>query len=128
MLWLTASCSSIKKVRGSYKSIEVDVKTKYGGKIEVDILDYIDRVVGPATRDIANYCGLVVRTTVSFAETDGNWRNVSAKYGEIMWLKVKVIMFNYIVYIIRFNYNFKPNITLYNHVRKSLRHLTLVKK
>ncbi|KAK4379870.1 hypothetical protein RND71_001732 [Anisodus tanguticus] len=43
-----------------YKSIQMDMKTNYGGKISVDIPDDIDRVVGDGARDIANYCGLIV--------------------------------------------------------------------
>ncbi|KAH0675940.1 hypothetical protein KY285_023741 [Solanum tuberosum] len=83
-----ASCSITKKRgRGSYKSMKVDMKTKYGGKIIVDIPDDIDRVVGEGARDIVNYCGLVVRTTVSFLE--GDWPTIFAKHGQTMWLKVK---------------------------------------
>ncbi|MCD7469570.1 hypothetical protein HAX54_008683 [Datura stramonium] len=63
------------------------MKTKYGGKIKVDILDDIDRDVGDEARDIANYCGLIVRSTVSFL--DGDWPAISAKHGQTMWLKVK---------------------------------------
>ena len=83
-----ASCSIIKKSRGNYKSISVDMKTKYGGKIKVDIPDDIDRAVGEGARDLVSYCGWMVRTTVSFR--DGEWDKIFAKDGETMWLKVKV--------------------------------------
>lgn len=63
------------------------MKTKYGGKILVDIPNDIDRAIGNGARDIANYCGLIVRTTVSFR--DGDWTTIFAKYGQTMWLKVK---------------------------------------
>ncbi|KAH0718974.1 hypothetical protein KY285_015005 [Solanum tuberosum] len=76
-----------KKGRESYKSMKVAMKTKYGGKIIVDIPDDIDRVLGERARDIVNYYGLVVRTTVSFL--DGDWPTIFAKHGQTMWLKVK---------------------------------------
>lgn len=65
------------------------MKTKYGGKITVHIPDDIDRAVGPGARDIVNYCGLTMRSTISFR--DGDWATIFAKHGETMWLKVKVI-------------------------------------
>ncbi|KAH0697744.1 hypothetical protein KY290_005119 [Solanum tuberosum] len=67
--------------------MKVAMKTKYGGKIIVDIPDDIDRVLGERARDIVNYYGLVVRTTVSFL--DGDWPTIFAKHGQTMWLKVK---------------------------------------
>ncbi|KAH0672596.1 hypothetical protein KY290_024831 [Solanum tuberosum] len=67
--------------------MSVDMKTKYGGKIIVDILEDIQSAVGSRARDIVNYCGLTVRSTISFR--DGNWPTIFAKYGEVMWLKVK---------------------------------------
>ncbi|CAN4080469.1 unnamed protein product [Withania somnifera] len=81
------SCSKSKKGRGKYRSINVDMKTKYGSKIIVYIPDDIDRAVGPGARDIVNYCGLIMRSTISF--TDCDWANIFAKHGETMWLKVK---------------------------------------
>lgn len=81
------SCSKSKKGRGKYRSINVDMKTKYGSKIIVYIPDDIDRAVGPGSRDIVNYCGLIMRSTISFG--DGDWANIFAKHGETMWLKVK---------------------------------------
>nr|XP_033513494.1 uncharacterized protein LOC104101983 [Nicotiana tomentosiformis] len=76
-----------KRGRGKYKSKTVDIKTKYGGKITIMIPDDIDRVVGDGKRDIGNYCGLIMRSTISFR--DGNWQKIVSKYGETMWLKVK---------------------------------------
>ncbi|PHT27271.1 hypothetical protein CQW23_33125 [Capsicum baccatum] len=46
--------------------------------------DNIDRVVGFGARDIVNYCGWIMRTTVSFK--DGSWQNIVLKHGEAMWL------------------------------------------
>ncbi|KAL3348570.1 hypothetical protein AABB24_021973 [Solanum stoloniferum] len=81
------SCSKSKKGRGKYRSINVEMKTKYGSKITVHIPDDIDRAVGPGARDIVNYCGLTMRSTISFR--DGDWATIFAKDGETMWLKVK---------------------------------------
>ncbi|KAM3323322.1 putative protein isoform X2 [Capsicum chacoense] len=81
------SCSKSKKGRGKYRSINVEMKTKYGSKIIVHIPDDIDRAVGPGARDIVNYCGLIMRSTFSFR--DGEWAKNFAKHGEKMWLKVK---------------------------------------
>ncbi|KAF3658799.1 putative transcriptional regulator STERILE APETALA-like [Capsicum annuum] len=81
------SCSKSKKGRGKYRSINVEMKTKYGSKIIVHIPDDIDRAVGPGARDIVNYCGLIMRSTISFR--DGEWAKNFAKHGEKMWLKVK---------------------------------------
>ncbi|OIT39742.1 hypothetical protein A4A49_23778 [Nicotiana attenuata] len=49
--------------------------------------DDIDRAVGPRARDIVNYCGLIMRSTISFH--DENWQKIVSKHGEAMWLKVK---------------------------------------
>ncbi|XP_019257269.1 PREDICTED: uncharacterized protein LOC109235562 [Nicotiana attenuata] len=49
--------------------------------------DDIDRAVGLGARDIVNYCGLIMRSTISFR--DGNWQKIVSKHGESMWLKVK---------------------------------------
>lgn len=68
------------------------MKTKYGSKIIVHIPDDIDRAVGPGARDIVNYCGLIMRSTISFR--DGEWAKNFAKHGEKMWLKVKVIHYS----------------------------------
>ena len=48
----------------------------------------IDRGVTKEARDFANYCGLVLRTTAKVSE--GGWKNIRAKHGETMYLKVKV--------------------------------------
>nr|XP_009792238.1 PREDICTED: uncharacterized protein LOC104239325 [Nicotiana sylvestris] len=77
----------IKKGRWRYKSLHVDMKTKYGSKIPIIIPDDIVRAVGPGSRDIVNYCGLIMRSTISFR--DGDWKAIIAKHGEVMWLKVK---------------------------------------
>ncbi|XP_049397336.1 uncharacterized protein LOC125861495 [Solanum stenotomum] len=76
-----------KRGRGKYKSKTVDIKTKYGGKIKVIIPDDIDRVVGSRARDIVNYAGLIIRSSISFQ--DGNWQNIVSKHGEATWYKVK---------------------------------------
>ncbi|PHT71243.1 hypothetical protein T459_26347 [Capsicum annuum] len=47
----------------------------------------IDRVVCSRARDIVNYCGFIMRTTISFR--DGNWQKIVLKYGEAMWLRVR---------------------------------------
>nr|XP_018629781.1 uncharacterized protein LOC108946910 [Nicotiana tomentosiformis] len=65
------SSSSKKRGRGKYKSKSLDIKTKYGGKIKIMIPYDIDRAVGSRARDIVNYCGLIMRSTISFQ--DGNW-------------------------------------------------------
>ena len=46
-------------MRGKYKCMKVDIKTR-NGKIEVDIPDDIFRAMGENARDIVNYCGWVV--------------------------------------------------------------------
>ncbi|KAG5606358.1 hypothetical protein H5410_027850 [Solanum commersonii] len=76
-----------KRGRGKYKSKTVDIKTKYGGKIKVINPDDIDRAVGSGSRDIVNYAGLIMRSSISFQ--DGNWQNIVSKHGEAMWYKVK---------------------------------------
>ncbi|KAH0716600.1 hypothetical protein KY290_012760 [Solanum tuberosum] len=76
-----------KRGRGKYKSKTVDIKTKYGGKIKVIIPYDIDRAVGSGARDIVNYAGLIMRSSISFQ--DGNWQNIVSKHGEAMWYKVK---------------------------------------
>ncbi|XP_070041672.1 uncharacterized protein [Nicotiana tomentosiformis] len=89
-MWIfcvTTSCNKSKKGRGKYKSLQVDMKTKHGSKIPIVIPDDIMRAVGPGSRDIVNYCGLIMRSTISFR--DGNWQAIIAKHGEAMWLKVK---------------------------------------
>ncbi|KAF7800644.1 uncharacterized protein G2W53_044926 [Senna tora] len=47
----------------------------------------LQRAVGLDARDIASYCGFVLRQTVSFRV--GRWQNVFATYGQAMCLKVK---------------------------------------
>ncbi|XP_009792327.1 uncharacterized protein LOC107805844 isoform X1 [Nicotiana tabacum] len=81
------SFSNTKKGRGKYRSIHVDMKTQCGSKITVYIPDDIDRAVGPGARDIVNYCGLIMRSTISFR--DGEWAKIFAKHGQTMWLKVQ---------------------------------------
>ncbi|XP_055830842.1 uncharacterized protein LOC129899859 [Solanum dulcamara] len=76
-----------KRGRGKYKSKTVDIKTKYGGKINIIIPYDIDRAVGSGARDIVNYCGLIMRSSISFR--DGNWQKIVLKHGEAMWYKVK---------------------------------------
>ncbi|XP_055824158.1 uncharacterized protein LOC129892599 [Solanum dulcamara] len=76
-----------KRGRGKYKSKTVDIKTKYGGKINIIIPDDIDRAVGSGARDIVNYCGLIMRSSILFR--DGNWQKIVLKHGEAMWYKVK---------------------------------------
>nr|XP_009771885.1 PREDICTED: uncharacterized protein LOC104222355 isoform X2 [Nicotiana sylvestris] len=89
-MWIfcvTASCNKSKKGIGKYKSLQMDLKTKHGSKIPIVIPDDIMRVVGPVSRDIVNYCGLIMRSAISFR--DGNWQAIIAKHGEAMWLKIK---------------------------------------
>ncbi|KAM3303388.1 hypothetical protein P3S67_014418 [Capsicum chacoense] len=57
-----------KKGRGKYKFKTVDFKYKHGGKIKIMIPDDIDRAVGSGARDIVNYCGWIMRTTVLFRD------------------------------------------------------------
>nr|XP_009760647.1 PREDICTED: uncharacterized protein LOC104212964 isoform X2 [Nicotiana sylvestris] len=84
---ISSSNKKIGRGRGKYKSKSLEVKTKCGGKIKITIPDDIDRVVGSGARDIVNYCGLIMRSTISFQ--DGNWQKIVLKHGEVMWLKVK---------------------------------------
>ncbi|KAM3264290.1 hypothetical protein P3L10_001284 [Capsicum annuum] len=51
------------------------------------IPDDINRAVGSGARDIVNYCGFIMRTTISFR--DGNWQKIVLKHGEAMWLRVR---------------------------------------
>ncbi|KAM3359247.1 hypothetical protein P3S68_022180 [Capsicum galapagoense] len=51
-------------------------------KIKIMIPDDIDRVVGSGARDIVNYSGWIMRTTISFR--DGNWQKIFLKHGEAM--------------------------------------------
>ncbi|WMV33229.1 hypothetical protein MTR67_026614 [Solanum verrucosum] len=76
-----------KRGRGKYKSKTVDIKIKYGRKIKVIIPNDIDRAVGSGARDIVNYSGLIMRSSISFR--DGNWQKIILKHGEAMWYKVK---------------------------------------
>ncbi|KAM3270551.1 hypothetical protein P3S67_028753 [Capsicum chacoense] len=62
------------------ESVRLSVEAKTGA-------DDIDRAVGSGARDIVNYCGWTMRTTVSFR--DGNWQKIVLKYGEAMWYRVK---------------------------------------
>lgn len=71
--------SGIKKGKGRYKSLDMDKKTKYGGKIPIIIPDDIERAVGSGFRDFVNYCGLIMRSTISFK--DGDWNAIIAKCG-----------------------------------------------
>ncbi|KAF3619082.1 putative transcriptional regulator STERILE APETALA-like [Capsicum annuum] len=83
----TVSHINKNKGRGKYKSKTVDFKFKHGGKIKIMIPDDIDRAVGSGARDIVNYYGWFMRTTVSFR--DGSWQNIVLKHGEAMWYRVK---------------------------------------
>ena len=85
---LTASDGKKKNVRGSYRSIKVDMKTRNGGKIPITMSEDLDKPVGDGAREFVNHCGYVVRTTASLR--DSVWKDVSRKHGETMWLKVKV--------------------------------------
>ncbi|PHT49906.1 hypothetical protein CQW23_09653 [Capsicum baccatum] len=51
------------------------------------ISDDIDRAVGSGARDIVNYCGFIMRTTISFQNR--NWHKIVLKHGEAMWLRVR---------------------------------------
>lgn len=42
------------------ESIEMDMKTKHGGKIKIDMPNYISRAIGPRTRKLTNYCKPIV--------------------------------------------------------------------
>ncbi|WMV18531.1 hypothetical protein MTR67_011916 [Solanum verrucosum] len=78
----TISRVNRKRGRGKYKSKTIDIKTKYGGKIKVIIPNDIDRAMGSGDRDIVNYSGLVMRSSISFR--DGNWQKIILKHGEAM--------------------------------------------
>ncbi|KAF7832769.1 uncharacterized protein G2W53_015102 [Senna tora] len=80
------SCTS-KHIRGKYKSLSLDMKTRNGQKVKINIPEGLQRAVGLDARDIASYCGFVLRQTVSFRV--GRWQNVFATYGQAMCLKVK---------------------------------------
>ncbi|KAF7832267.1 uncharacterized protein G2W53_014600 [Senna tora] len=80
------SCTS-KHIRGKYKSLSFDMKTRNGQKVKINIPEGLQRAVGLDARDIASYCGFVLRQTVSFRV--GRWQNVFATYGQAMCLKVK---------------------------------------
>ena len=88
-LFFAVSRINRKRWRGKYKHKTVDIKTTYGGKISVINLDDSDKVVGSEARDILNYSGLILRSSISFQ--DGNWQNIVSKHREAMWYKVKVI-------------------------------------
>ena len=79
------------------------------------IPDDIDRAVGSGARDIVNYSGLIMRTYISFRE--GKWQKIVLKYGEAMWLQVKVtnycqyyISFRFMIY--SYDYYIKYNVTI----------------
>ncbi|KAF7800959.1 uncharacterized protein G2W53_044548 [Senna tora] len=80
------SCTS-KHIRGKHKSLSLDIKTRNGNKVKINIPEGLQRAVGVDARDIASYCGFVLRQTVSFKV--GRWQNVFATYGQAMCLKVK---------------------------------------
>ncbi|KAF7800907.1 uncharacterized protein G2W53_044595 [Senna tora] len=80
------SCT-YKHIRGKYKSLSLDMKTRNGQKVKINIPEGLQRAVGLDVRDIASYCGFVLRQTVSFKV--GRWQNVFATYGQAMCLKVK---------------------------------------
>ncbi|PHU29640.1 hypothetical protein BC332_01733 [Capsicum chinense] len=80
-----ASHINKKKERGKYKSKTMDFKFKHGGKIKIMIPDDIDIAVGSGARDIVNYCGWIMKTTVSFR--DGSRQKMVLKHGEAMWYR-----------------------------------------
>ncbi|KAF7835450.1 uncharacterized protein G2W53_010309 [Senna tora] len=80
------SCTS-KDVRGKSKSLSLDMKTRNAKKVKINIPEGLQRDVGVDARDIASYCGFVLRQTVSFGL--GRWQNVFATYGQAMCLKMK---------------------------------------
>ncbi|KAF3626072.1 putative transcriptional regulator STERILE APETALA-like [Capsicum annuum] len=82
-----ASHINKKKERGKYKSKTMDFKFKHGGKIKIMIPDDIDIAVGSGARDIVNYCGWIMKTTVSFR--DGSRQQIVLKHGEAMWYRFK---------------------------------------
>ncbi|KAK4354168.1 hypothetical protein RND71_026362 [Anisodus tanguticus] len=49
--------------------------------------DDIERAVGPGSRDSVNYCGFIMRSTISLR--DGDWDAIISKYREVMWMKAK---------------------------------------
>ncbi|KAF3626008.1 putative formin-like protein 3-like [Capsicum annuum] len=49
--------------------------------------DNIDRAVASRARDIVNYCGWIIITTVLFRH--GSWQNIVLKHREAMWYRVK---------------------------------------
>ena len=51
----------------------------------------MSRAIGAEARDFSNYCGLTLRSTVSFRDGGGSWKNVFEKYGPDMILKIKVL-------------------------------------
>ncbi|KAM3397960.1 hypothetical protein P3S68_001474 [Capsicum galapagoense] len=65
----------------------MDFKFKHGGKIKIMIPDDIDIAVGSGARDIVNYCGWIMKTTVSFR--DGSRQKIVLKHGEAMWYRFK---------------------------------------
>ncbi|XP_073116456.1 uncharacterized protein [Elaeis guineensis] len=81
-----AATVSSKNVRGRYKCIKVDMRTK-NGPLKVSIPHDILRAVGENARDIVNFCGYVVRTQAPL--TTKNWPDVANRVGERMWLQVK---------------------------------------
>ncbi|KAF3640579.1 putative formin-like protein 3-like [Capsicum annuum] len=103
-----------RKERGKYKSKTVDYKIKHGGKIKIMIPDDIDRAVGSGARDIVNFSGWIMRTTISFR--DGNWQKIVLMHGEVMWLRVRVITLNIVfsLYFMFYLYAFRiSNILLH---------------
>ncbi|KAF7800956.1 uncharacterized protein G2W53_044545 [Senna tora] len=63
------SCTS-KAVRGKYKSLSLDMKTRNGKKVKINIPEGLQRAVGVDARDIASYCGFVLRQTEKFEILD----------------------------------------------------------
>ena len=95
---MLGSSTAINKRRGVYKSINVNLKTAQGTKIRVKFSDSMSRAIGPEARDFSNYCGLTLRTTISFRDGGGSWKNIFEKYGQDMILKIKVFMSNLYTY------------------------------
>ncbi|XP_038698633.1 uncharacterized protein LOC119996164 [Tripterygium wilfordii] len=91
----STSNDAIKKiVRGKYKCLNLDLKTK-GGKLEIVMPDDIQRAVGKNSRDVVNFCGYIVRSMAPlFVEKEGKmmdakWEDIVGTIGELMWTQVK---------------------------------------
>ena len=81
-----------------YKCYKVDLRTKFGSKIPIRLSDDMTRAVGEEARNLVNYCGYVVRTTISFRH-GAEWNNIYEHFKDEMILKVKVYSFQIFIYI-----------------------------